>query len=123
MTFAQNLIYIRQHHGVTQETLAEQIGVSRQTISKWESGINFPETDKLLLLCDLYNTHLDDLMRGSVEVGSPATRGDKRNRLMAVSCGIIMLLATLVYLLFGYLGGSMPFSGAGFSRVGLCTAG
>ena len=66
MSFADNLVYIRQYYGVTQEALAEQLGVSRQTVSKWEAGINFPETDKLLMLCDLYHTNLDDLMRGSV---------------------------------------------------------
>ncbi|MEG0505643.1 MAG: helix-turn-helix transcriptional regulator, partial [Raoultibacter sp.] len=70
MSFADNLAYIRQYYGVTQETLAEQLGVSRQTISKWEAGINFPETDKLLMLCDLYNTNLDDLLRGSVEIAN-----------------------------------------------------
>lgn len=68
MSFADNLVYIRQHYGVTQEALAEQLGVSRQTISKWEAGINFPETDKLLALCDIYHTNLDDLMRGSIRI-------------------------------------------------------
>lgn len=68
MSFADNLTYIRQYYGVTQESLAEQLGVSRQTISKWEAGINYPETDKLLMLCDLYHTNLDDLMRGSVKI-------------------------------------------------------
>lgn len=70
MSFADNLVYIRQHYGVTQEALAEQLGVSRQTISKWEAGINFPETDKLLALCDIYHTNLDDLMRGSVHIAN-----------------------------------------------------
>ena len=70
MSFAQNLIYIRQHYGVTQETIAEQLGVSRQTVSKWEAGINYPETDKLLELCNLYHTNLDDLMRGSVKIAN-----------------------------------------------------
>jgi len=70
MNFAQNLIYIRQHYGVTQEALAEQLGVSRQTVSKWEADINYPETDKLLALCDLYHTNLDDLMRGSVKIAN-----------------------------------------------------
>ena len=70
MSFADNLVYLRQHYGVTQEALAEQLGVSRQTVSKWEAGINFPETDKLLTLCDLYHTNLDDLMRGSVRIAN-----------------------------------------------------
>ena len=70
MSFSQNLVYIRQHYGVTQEALAEQLGVSRQTVSKWEADINYPETDKLLALCDLYHTNLDDLMRGSVKIAN-----------------------------------------------------
>ncbi|RDB61985.1 XRE family transcriptional regulator [Gordonibacter sp. 28C] len=68
MSFADNLVYLRQHYGVTQESLAEQLGVSRQTVSKWEAGTNYPEMDKLLTLCDLFRTNLDDLMRGSVQV-------------------------------------------------------
>ena len=68
MSFADNLVYLRQHYGVTQEGLAEQLGVSRQTVSKWEAGTNYPEMDKLLALCDLFHTNLDDLMRGSVHV-------------------------------------------------------
>ncbi len=68
MSFADNLVYLRQHYGVTQEGLAEQLGVSRQTVSKWEAGTNYPEMEKLLTLCDLFHTNLDDLMRGSVFV-------------------------------------------------------
>ena len=68
MSFADNLVYLRQHYAVTQEGLAEQLGVSRQTISKWEAGTNYPEMDKILVLCDLFHVSLDDLMRGNVSV-------------------------------------------------------
>lgn len=68
MSFADNLVYLRQHYGITQEGLAEQLGVSRQTVSKWEAGTNYPEMDKILVLCDLFHVNLDDLMRGSVHV-------------------------------------------------------
>lgn len=70
MSFADNLVYLRHHYGVTQEGLAEHLGVSRQTVSKWEAGANYPEMDKLLVLCDRFNTNLDDLMRGSVLVAN-----------------------------------------------------
>ena len=60
MSFADNLVYLRQHYGITQEGLAEQLSVSRQTVSKWEAGTNYPEMDKLLQLCDLFHTSLDD---------------------------------------------------------------
>lgn len=68
MSFADNLVYLRQHYAVTQEGLAEQLGVSRQTVSKWEAGTNYPEMDKILVLCDLFHVSLDDLMRGNVSV-------------------------------------------------------
>ena len=68
MSFADNLVYLRQHYAVTQEGLAEQLGVSRQTVSKWEAGTNYPEMDKILVLCDLFHVSMDDLMRGSVHV-------------------------------------------------------
>ena len=73
MSFAENLVYLRQHYGVTQEGLAEQLGVSRQTVSKWEAGTNYPEMDKLLTLCDLFHVSMDDLMRGAVSI---AKEGD-----------------------------------------------
>ena len=78
MAFSDNLQYIRAQAGVTQEQLAEQLNVSRQSVSKWESGASFPEMDTLLRLCDLYDVKLDTLLRGSVEEsrGSDTARYD-----------------------------------------------
>lgn len=70
MAFSENLQYIRARGGITQEQLAEQLEVSRQSVSKWESGASFPEMDTLLRICDLYGVDLDTLLRGSVEAGS-----------------------------------------------------
>lgn len=67
MAFSENLQYIRAQAGITQEQMAEQLDVSRQSVSKWESGASFPEMDTLLQLCDLYDVNLDTLLRGSVE--------------------------------------------------------
>lgn len=69
MAFSENLQYIRSREHVTQEQLAEQLDVSRQSVSKWESGSSFPEMDTLLRLCELYHVNLDTLLRGSVEEG------------------------------------------------------
>ena len=71
MSFADNLVYLRQHYGVTQEGLAEQLGVSRQTVSKWEAGTNYPEMDKLLKMCALFECTLDELVTGDL-TGRPA---------------------------------------------------
>lgn len=67
MSFSENLQFIRAQAGVTQEQLAEQLDVSRQSVSKWEGGQSFPEMDTLLRICDLYDVNLDLLLRGSVE--------------------------------------------------------
>ena len=67
MAFSDNLQFIRAQAGVTQEQLAEQLDVSRQSVSKWESGASFPELDTLLRICDLYDVNMDTLLRGSVE--------------------------------------------------------
>lgn len=67
MAFSENLQFLRTRADTTQEQLAEELGVSRQSVSKWESGASFPEMDTLLRICDMYDTNLDTLLRGSVE--------------------------------------------------------
>ena len=83
MAFSNNLQYIRAQAGVTQEQLAEQLEVSRQSVSKWESGASFPEMDTLLRICDLYDVNMDTLLRGSVEesrVSDTSRYDDHMNR-------------------------------------------
>lgn len=66
MNIAKNLQYLRKRDKITQEDLADKLGVSRQSVSKWETGEAYPETDKLLTLCDLFDVSLDALMRGDI---------------------------------------------------------
>lgn len=72
MSFPENLQYIRSRAGITQEQLAEQLEVSRQSVSKWESGASFPEMDTLLRICDLHNVNLDTLLRGDLATSATA---------------------------------------------------
>lgn len=51
MGFADNLKSIRQQRHISQEKLAEIVGVSRQAVSKWEQGSGYPEMEKLIILC------------------------------------------------------------------------
>ena len=67
MAFSDNLQFLRSRQGQTQEQLAETLEVSRQSVSKWESGQSYPEMDTILRICELYSVNLDTLMRGSVE--------------------------------------------------------
>ena len=66
-SFSQNLTFLRTQAGMTQEQLAEILSVSRQSVSKWESGASFPEMETLLRLCDLFTVSMDTLLRGDAE--------------------------------------------------------
>ena len=48
MALSENLQYIRARHNLTQEQLAEQLDVTRQSVSKWKSSLSFPEMDTLI---------------------------------------------------------------------------
>jgi len=73
MGFADNLKSIRQERHISQEELAEIIGVSRQAVSKWEQGSGYPEMGKLLVLSKKLNVSLDYLMLGEIK----STKNDK----------------------------------------------
>ena len=62
MSFGENLKTIRKKNQLSQEGLAEMLGVSRQAVSKWELGEGYPEVDKLLLLSKKLNISLDSLL-------------------------------------------------------------
>ncbi len=64
MRFGENLQAIRKKNQLSQEGLAEMLGVSRQAVSKWELGEGYPEVDKLLLLSKKLNVSLDCLLGG-----------------------------------------------------------
>ena len=59
--FKDNLIHLRKLNQLTQEDVADKIGVTRQSIAKWESGETVPDLDKCRLLAELYGVSLDDL--------------------------------------------------------------
>lgn len=66
MKFSEKLQKLRKEKGYSQEQLADLLEVSRQSVSKWESGTTYPEMDKLLMLCKIFNVTLDDLTNDEV---------------------------------------------------------
>lgn len=54
---------LRKEKGLTQKELAEQIGISDKTVSKWETGASDPSTSNLLTLAKLFNTTAEELLR------------------------------------------------------------
>lgn len=76
MTFAEKLQILRKSHGWSQEELAAQILISRQAVSKWESGAAIPDTENVLTLADLFGVSTDYLLRDNCEsdADTPAVR-------------------------------------------------
>ena len=81
--FAKNLKKIRKDHGLSQEQLAEELGVSRQAISKWESSVAYPEMDKIITICKKYDVNIDDLLhRDITQVKNDEETNIKYNKLV-----------------------------------------
>ena len=62
MKFGENLRNLRKNKNMSQETIAEKVGVSRQSISKWENGEAYPEMKNILTLCDIFECKINDLV-------------------------------------------------------------
>lgn len=76
---AQRLAELRRERGFSQEGLAEQLGLSRQAVSKWERAESAPDMGNLIALADLYDVTLDELLRVSPEVADDV-RYESRER-------------------------------------------
>ncbi len=77
MNLADGIQRLRKSRGISQEELADRIGVSRQAVSKWESGQTSPDLEKIVLLSDCFEVTTDYLLKG-VSPGQPApTRAEQ----------------------------------------------
>lgn len=68
MTFGDKLAKLRRENNYTQEQFADILNVSRQSVSKWESDLAYPETDKLIKICELFNCSSDYLLLNTDEI-------------------------------------------------------
>ena len=66
MKFGENLRVLRKSKNMSQETIAEKVGVSRQSISKWENGEAYPEMKNILSLCDIFHCKINDLVHNNL---------------------------------------------------------
>ena len=67
MTFGEKLQTLRARKGLSQERLAEELGVSRQAVSKWERDETLPETEKVIRISDYFGVSLDHLLKDEPE--------------------------------------------------------
>lgn len=111
LSIASRLAELRQMQGLSQEALAERLGVSRQAVSKWERGESSPDTDNLIALASLYNISLDALLLGrdtpvpsepAVFSDTDAERAERKRRKKAFLCFPYPIFITLCYLWLGF---------------------
>ena len=67
MNTGEKIARLRKENNYTQEQLAALLGVSRQSVSKYESGVTYPETDKLIRLSELFGCTVDYLLKDNAE--------------------------------------------------------
>ena len=136
MTLGENIVRFRTKENLSQSDLADELGVSRQSVSKWETDTSIPELDKLLKLSELFGVTLDELVNGeetSKIEAVPVSKHKKRRTItgtVLLCTGVVIMILCLLFagdLLAGLLL-ALPFIICGIicfvvkKRVGLCCA-
>ena len=89
MTLGEKIARQRKELNYTQEQLADILGVSRQSISKWESDIAYPETDKLIELGKLFDCSMDYLLKEEVTEKSGAQTSDFTEKIKEIGRNVM----------------------------------
>lgn len=103
MKFSENLQKLRKEYGYSQEQLADELGVSRQAVSKWESGNSYPEMATLIAMTELFDTTMDELIEQEVSVEHKMKKKDylsfSRKFALAMAVGVTLVMFGIVSVL------------------------
>lgn len=118
MSLGQNIYRLRTQREMSQLSLAEELGVSRQSISKWETDASVPELDKLVKLSELFGVTIDELVKDSPTTSNDAPitlQAAKRSTAQTAAGIALLIIGALVFLRFIFL--YDPISALVFSQV------
>lgn len=100
---SEKIYTLRRKSGLSQEQLAEKIGVSRQAISKWEGGLSVPESEKLIAISEYFNVTLDYLLKEGADciqkTEQEAVNGQSFKSHKGMLSGIITCVAGIIGLI------------------------
>ncbi len=109
MTVADKILKLRKEKGLSQEAFAEQLGVSRQSVSKWESGAAVPDTEKIISMSELFGVSTDYLLKGEEpelfceeikeekEMTEKAVMSkEKKKNILKIIISVVLVIAVLV---------------------------
>ena len=101
---SKQLISLRNNKGISQEELANELGVSRQAISKWETDHGYPETENLLKLVSFYKTSADYILFGNDPASKKESIWEDKNFVKALTFfGMIFSIISITALLIFYV--------------------
>lgn len=114
MSLAEKILQLRKQQGVSQEELAEKVGVSRQAISKWETGESTPELERVVKLSKVFQVTTDYLLNDDAileneathKTGTPLIEGEfgKRKFEMTKGCLNVMAKCALLIVFLYFVG-------------------
>ena len=110
MSISEKLKQARAESELTQEAIAEKVGVSRQTIYSWESGKSYPDIASLMILSDVYGVTLDSLLKGDTDMIQHLEEGSgkgKKVKYVIVSILALIMVMVGIWLSFAMLGTSI----------------
>lgn len=96
MNIGKRIYEIRQQQNITQEQLASDLAISRQAVSKWESGKAIPDIENLMYISNLYDVSLDELIKGDDKVGDKIVADASAKKWHKLS--ILFFVALLIYI-------------------------
>lgn len=96
-TFGENLVYFRKLKKLSQEVLAEQVGVSRQMVSNWENGNNFPTFEKVIEICKVLNITIEELTNRKTKNKNPHILFS-HNKILFIIKSIFLVLVLLYFI-------------------------
>lgn len=96
MSLAERILALRKARNLSQEELAEQIGVSRQAVGKWESGQSLPDLDKVIALSEFFGVSCDYLLKGFApdSPAQPEARPTTGEEIPPNACKVMLWIAT-----------------------------
>ena len=102
---AKNLTQLRTHAQLTQIQLAEKLNYSDKAVSKWESGSGYPETDKLISICEIFECSIDEILKGKISENTNEDKAKYENLMNRFSKGMALavglrLVGVTIFLYF-----------------------
>ena len=104
---ANKLVKLRKSHGFSQEDLADQLGVSRQAVSKWERAESSPDTENLITLSQLYGISIDEILDAEIEIATNTEVSRNKDKKLKAKqdawAGIGAVIAIITFFTTGFL--------------------